>query len=60
MTTEVPSLAERIDRCFRIGLWSGLLFSSVISVDHLLWRFLEWYFPREDIDIAPDCVFIQS
>lgn len=41
-------------RYYECGPVSGILFCAAVSVDYLLWRFLEWYLPRKDVDIAVD------
>ena len=33
---------------------AGKLFVVVTALDHLLWRFLEWLRPADEIDIAID------
>ncbi|EGG18823.1 GlcNAc transferase [Cavenderia fasciculata] len=50
---KVPFI-ERLRRFVGCGLWAGKLNCMVVALDHLLWRFLEWYSPRKDIDPAID------
>ena len=35
-------------------MWAGKLFCLIVGLSYLIWRFLEWYQPKEDIDIAID------
>eukprot|EP00698_Gefionella_okellyi_P021358 TRINITY_DN6902_c0_g3_i1.p1 TRINITY_DN6902_c0_g3~~TRINITY_DN6902_c0_g3_i1.p1 ORF type:complete len:435 (+),score=46.82 TRINITY_DN6902_c0_g3_i1:461-1765(+) len=51
---EVPPLIERLRRYYGCGKWAGKLFVALASLDFLLWRFIEWWRPREDIDVAVD------
>lgn len=46
-------LVRRLARFHRRGVWAGKLFCLVVAVDYLLWRLLEWLFPRGDIDAVP-------
>jgi phosphatidylinositol glycan class A protein len=48
-----PPLIERFRRYYGCGVFAGKIFCFVIALDYLLWMFLEWWFPREDIEIAP-------
>ncbi|EFA80496.1 GlcNAc transferase [Heterostelium album PN500] len=50
---KVPFI-ERLRRFVGCGLWAGKLNCMVVALDNLLWRWLEWYMPREDIDEAFD------
>ena len=54
MRTPTESLLERFRRFYGCGLVFGKLLIGFCAADHLLWRFLEWYLPREDIDLAVD------
>ncbi|PKC10421.1 UDP-Glycosyltransferase/glycogen phosphorylase [Rhizophagus irregularis] len=49
----IPPLMERLRRYYGCGLWAGKIFCILIAIDYLIWRFLEWLFPEEDIEIAP-------
>lgn len=37
---------------WRGGSWAGVLFVVCVVVDFFVYRFLEWYHPRSDIDLA--------
>jgi len=45
-------LIRRFARFNECGSWAGKIFVLVIALDYLLWRLLEWWSPREDIDLA--------
>lgn len=47
------SLADRFVHINRCGLVAGKFGVMIIAVNHILWLFLEWLNPRENIDIAP-------
>ncbi|PKY40038.1 UDP-Glycosyltransferase/glycogen phosphorylase [Rhizophagus irregularis] len=49
----IPPLMERLRRYYGCGLWAGKIFCILIAIDYLIWRFLEWLFPEQDIEIAP-------
>jgi phosphatidylinositol N-acetylglucosaminyltransferase subunit A len=46
-------LAERFERYHTCGPVAGKFAVMIIAVNHMLWMFLEWLWPRENIDIAP-------
>eukprot|EP00842_Homolaphlyctis_polyrhiza_P001709 jgi/Hompol1/2539/HPOL_002949-RA len=46
-------LAERLMRYNGCGVFAGKLAVMIMAVDFLIWIFLEWFAPRQDIDIAP-------
>ncbi|KAI5462163.1 hypothetical protein BGZ63DRAFT_423461 [Mariannaea sp. PMI_226] len=48
------TLIDRLKRYYGCGIWAGKLFCLVVVVDYLFFLFLEWWFPRENIDICPD------
>ncbi|KAM7203981.1 glycosyltransferase [Rhypophila sp. PSN 637] len=48
------ALIDRLKRYYGCGVWAGKLFCIVVIVDYLLYVFLEWWFPRRNIDICPD------
>lgn len=48
------ALIDRMKRYYGCGIWAGKLFCLVIVIDYLFYLFLEWWFPRENIDICPD------
>jgi len=50
---DVP-LIERLRRFLGCGLWAGKVNCMVAALDYLIYRFLEWYSPKEDIDLAFD------
>lgn len=47
-------LARTKIRYYGCGIWAGKLFCMVVALLYLIWRLLEKFSPREDIDIAPD------
>jgi len=49
----IPPLMERLRRYYGCGVWAGKLFCIIMAIDYLIWRFLEWIFPEQDIEIAP-------
>ena len=51
---EVPPLIERLRRYYGCGKWAGKLFCALVGVDFLLWRVIEWWRPRSEIDLAVD------
>jgi phosphatidylinositol glycan class A protein len=53
MRLQNPSLADRFERCHSCGLFAGKFAVMIIAVNYLLWMFLEWLYPRCEIDIAP-------
>uniref|UniRef100_A0A8H7NDL6 Phosphatidylinositol N-acetylglucosaminyltransferase GPI3 subunit n=1 Tax=Bionectria ochroleuca TaxID=29856 RepID=A0A8H7NDL6_BIOOC len=48
------ALIDRLKRYYGCGIWAGKLFCLCIIVDFLFFLFLEWWQPRESIDICPD------
>lgn len=48
------ALIDRLKRYYGCGIWAGKLFCLCVVVDYLFFLFLEWWFPRENIDICPD------
>lgn len=48
------SLIDRLKRYYGCGIWAGKLFCLCVVIDYLFFLFLEWWFPRENIDICPD------
>ncbi|CAG8571888.1 16688_t:CDS:10 [Dentiscutata heterogama] len=50
---KIPPLMERLRRYYGCGIWAGKIFCVVMAIDYLFWRFLEWLFPADEIDIAP-------
>lgn len=48
------ALIDRLKRYYGCGIWAGKLFCLCVVIDYLFFLFLEWYFPRENIDICPD------
>eukprot|EP01114_Cavostelium_apophysatum_P009560 TRINITY_DN22723_c0_g1_i1.p1 TRINITY_DN22723_c0_g1~~TRINITY_DN22723_c0_g1_i1.p1 ORF type:complete len:451 (+),score=77.19 TRINITY_DN22723_c0_g1_i1:100-1452(+) len=55
-TAPVP-LIDRLRKFYGCGVWAGKLFCMLIAVNYLLWCFLEWLYPRKDIEIATDFPF---
>ncbi|TLD23849.1 hypothetical protein PspLS_06546 [Pyricularia sp. CBS 133598] len=52
----LPSFAliDRLKRYYGCGIWAGKLFCLCVIVDYLIFLFLEFWFPRDQIDICPD------
>ncbi|KAM9978748.1 hypothetical protein ACTFIY_012504 [Dictyostelium cf. discoideum] len=50
---KVPFI-ERLRRFVGCGLWAGKLNCMVVALDNLIYRCLEYYSPKEDIDEAFD------
>jgi phosphatidylinositol N-acetylglucosaminyltransferase subunit A len=48
------ALIDRLKRYYGCGVWAGKLFCLCVIVDYLLFLFLEWWFPRDKIDICTD------
>ena len=48
------ALIDRLKRYYGCGIWAGKLFCLCVVIDYLFFLFLEWWFPRENIDICPD------
>ncbi|KAK5997970.1 Phosphatidylinositol N-acetylglucosaminyltransferase gpi3 subunit [Cladobotryum mycophilum] len=48
------ALINRLKRYYGCGIWAGKLFCLCVVIDYLFFLFLEWWFPRENIDICPD------
>ncbi|KAH8900889.1 UDP-Glycosyltransferase/glycogen phosphorylase [Thozetella sp. PMI_491] len=48
------ALIDRLKRYYGCGIWAGKLFCLCVIVDYLIFIFLEWWWPREGIDICPD------
>ncbi|KAG9257516.1 glycosyltransferase family 4 protein [Emericellopsis atlantica] len=48
------TLIDRLKRYYGCGIWAGKLFCLCVAIDYLFFLFLEWWFPRENIDTCPD------
>lgn len=48
------SLIDRLKRYYGCGIWAGKLFCLCVIVDYLLFVLLEFFYPRERIDICRD------
>eukprot|EP00884_Botryococcus_braunii_P003127 jgi/Botrbrau1/12815/Bobra.20_1s0006.1 len=48
------SLAARFRRYAKCGTYFGPLCCLIAAFDYLLWLFLEWLLPANEIDLAPD------
>jgi phosphatidylinositol glycan class A protein len=48
------ALIDRLKRYYGCGIWAGKLFCICAVVDYLILLFLEWWFPRDDIDICDE------
>eukprot|EP00850_Spirogloea_muscicola_P022689 SM000307S11686 [mRNA] locus=s307:68156:76880:+ [translate_table: standard] len=42
-TAPSDNLLTRLSRYYSCGPWAGKLFCLVVTIDHLLWHFLEWW-----------------
>jgi len=49
-----PSFLERLEKFYACGAFSGKLFTLVVVFDYVLWRFIEWFQPKDLIDRAPN------
>eukprot|EP00158_Paraphelidium_tribonemae_P007847 Partr_v1_DN28379_c1_g1_i5_m79344 putative phosphatidylinositol glycan anchor biosynthesis, class A len=47
-------LIERLRKYYGCGVWAGKIFCVVVAVNYLFWIFLEWLYPKESIETAPD------
>ncbi len=48
------ALIDRLKRYYGCGIWAGKLFCLCVVVDYLIFLFLEFWWPRNEIDICPD------
>lgn len=48
------ALIDRLKRYYGCGTWAGKLFCLCVVIDYLFFLFLEWWFPRQNIDICRD------
>ncbi|KAL2205438.1 family 4 glycosyltransferase [Sarocladium strictum] len=48
------ALIDRLKRYYGCGIWAGKLFCLCVVIDYIFFLFLEWWFPRENIDICAD------
>lgn len=48
------ALIDRLKRYYGCGIWAGKLFCLCVIVDYLFFLLLEWWFPRDNIDICRD------
>ena len=46
------ALIDRLKRYYGCGIWAGKLFCLCVMIDYLLFLFLEFWYPRDQIDIA--------
>ncbi|KAL8645077.1 MAG: hypothetical protein Q9226_007463 [Calogaya cf. arnoldii] len=46
------ALIDRLKRYYGCGVWAGKLFCLCVIIDYLIFKFLEVWAPRTDIDIA--------
>lgn len=49
-STQSFALIDRLKRYFGCGIWAGKLFVLVAIIDYLIYCFLEFMYPRSDID----------
>eukprot|EP01116_Phalansterium_solitarium_P025521 TRINITY_DN9806_c0_g1_i1.p1 TRINITY_DN9806_c0_g1~~TRINITY_DN9806_c0_g1_i1.p1 ORF type:complete len:606 (-),score=182.03 TRINITY_DN9806_c0_g1_i1:1546-3267(-) len=50
-------LIDRLRKYYGCGVCAGKLFCLVIAFNFLLWRLLEYFWPKEDIELAVDFPF---
>jgi len=50
-------LIDRLRKYYGCGLWAGKLFCMLVALGYIIWRFLEWISPRENIEVAIDFPF---
>ncbi|KAI0913611.1 glycosyltransferase family 4 protein [Ustulina deusta] len=48
------ALIDRLKRYYGCGVWAGKLFCLCVVIDYLLFIFCEWWWPKDQIDIARD------
>ncbi|KAK7529236.1 phosphatidylinositol N-acetylglucosaminyltransferase GPI3 subunit [Phyllosticta citribraziliensis] len=48
------ALIDRLKRYYGCGIWAGKLFCLCVIIDYLLFVFLEFWYPRENIDLCVD------
>ena len=48
------ALIDRLKRYYGCGIWAGKLFCLCVIVDYLIFLFLEFWWPRDKIDICTD------
>lgn len=48
------ALIDRLKRYYGCGIWAGKLFCLCVVIDYLIFLFCEWWWPRDQIDIARD------
>jgi len=46
------ALIDRLKRYYGCGIWAGKLFCLCVIIDYLIFVFLEFWAPRDEIDIA--------
>ena len=46
------ALIDRLKRYYGCGIWAGKLFCLCVIIDYLIFIFLEFWYPRDQIDIA--------
>lgn len=53
LRTHSDDLLPRLARFYRCGAVAGKLFCCVVVVEHLYGRWLDWWRPKREIDLAP-------
>ncbi|KAJ2998181.1 hypothetical protein NUW58_g405 [Xylaria curta] len=48
------ALIDRLKRYYGCGVWAGKLFCLCVVIDYLIFVFCEWWWPKDEIDIARD------
>ncbi|KAI0517408.1 glycosyltransferase family 4 protein [Xylaria bambusicola] len=48
------ALIDRLKRYYGCGVWAGKLFCLCVVIDYLIFIFCEWWWPKDQIDIARD------
>lgn len=54
--TKPDDLLQRLSRYYACGPWAGKLFCVMVIIEFMLWILLEWWYPDEQVERAPDIV----
>ena len=50
-------LSNRLKKYYGCGVWAGKLFCILAAICYIVWRVVEWLYPRDEIEIAVDFPF---
>lgn len=53
-STRDDSLVACLQRYVECGAWAGRAFALVAVIGHLYLRWLQWAWPAQDVELAPD------